>query len=64
VRFGEEDTKLAKGNVLDATIFSTFKVRDNDQWRKICACSGVRESGRPYVTEGDSLGPDCWLGKI
>jgi hypothetical protein len=64
VHFGEEDAKLAKGNVLEATIFSTVKAHETINGAKYARVASVRENGRPYVTEWYSVGPaGLLLGK-
>jgi hypothetical protein len=56
VHFGEEDAKLAKGNVLDSTILSTIAGHDVIGGIKYARVESVRD-GRLFLTEWYASGP-------
>ena len=56
VHFGEEDAKLAKGNVLDATVVSTITGHDIIAGAKYARVESQRD-GRLYLTEWYASGP-------
>ena len=64
VHFGEEDAKLAKGNVMETTIISTVAGEDTIDGQKYARIESVHKDGRHYITEWYALGPTgLLLGK-